>query len=126
MEPVSHASRIKQLKIHLQVEQYSPGIQRRYVYGAQRFLDFLETRSVSIEAAKTNHIEDFLRRELRMRRRQHRWVPRDVCLWRRQRSIPIHQLLRLVHGRWPIAPAPATPLEVFRCRIVRECDDLMR
>ena len=51
MEHVSHASRIEQLRMHLQTEQYTREVLQRCVNGAQRFLDFLVKKSVSIEAA---------------------------------------------------------------------------
>jgi integrase/recombinase XerD len=127
MELNSPSSCIEQLKSYLRTENFSHKTQRLYVSCVRRFLEFLETNSVSIEAANAQHIEDFLRRVLRMRRRKQRgWVPRNVCRWRREYTVPVRQLLRLVHGRWPIPSAPTTLVEVFQCEIVHGFDTWMR
>jgi integrase/recombinase XerD len=126
MEPISHASRIKQLRVDLQTKQYSLRVQGGHVCGALRFLEFLETRPVPIEAATASDVEEFLRREWRLRRKWLGSRSRNVRLWRNRHLAPVHHLLSLVHGCWPIPPAPATPLEIFQCGVVREYDDWMR
>ena len=60
------ASVIEKLNVHLKTERYAASIQRLYPPLAQRFLEYLESKSVAFETATTLDVEDFLRRELRI------------------------------------------------------------
>jgi integrase/recombinase XerD len=120
------ASPIEQLKAHLNAERYAAAIQQLYPALAQRFLDFLECKNVAIEAACPSEIEEFLRRELRLYRDRHGRAPRHPRQWRWKYTRPIHMALRLVHGRWPVASAPANALEAFQRDVVQAYDRWMQ
>ncbi len=123
----ANASRIEQLKAHLKAERYSDCIQQLYPALAQRFLNYLESKEVAIDDARPSNLDDFIRRELRLCRKRNGRVPVDARRWRwRWRyTRPIHMLLRVVHGRWPVAPAPATALEAFHRDVVHGYDTWM-
>jgi integrase/recombinase XerD len=121
-----NASRIEQLKTYLKAERYAASMPWRYPPLAQRFLDFLESKKVAIEAACPSDIEDFLRRELRLYRNRHGRAPRHPRQWRSQYTRPIHIVLRLVHGQWPVASAPASALEAFHRDVVQGYDKWMQ
>ncbi|MHB8348626.1 MAG: site-specific integrase [Acidiferrobacterales bacterium] len=125
LQSSANASRIEQLKAHLKAERYSAAIQRLYPPLAQRFLDYLDGKAVAIEAARPSNVDDFIRRELRLCRKRNYRVPRDPRRWRWHYTRPIHMILRLVHGRWPVVPAPATALEAFHRDLVRGYDTWM-
>jgi len=121
-----NASRIEQLKVHLESGRYAASMQRLYPPLARRFLDFLESKKVAIEAACHSHIEDFLRRELRLYRNRHGRAPRHPDQWCCRYTRPIRLLLRLVHGQWPVASAPASALEAFHRDVVQGYDRWMQ
>jgi hypothetical protein len=52
-------------KVELRTERYAAQIQRRYTWLAQRFLDYLESKTLAIETVRARELEDFLRWELR-------------------------------------------------------------
>lgn len=122
----SSASRIDQLEVHLRTNRYAPLIQRRYLCFAQRFVDYLERKSLSIEAVHVPELEEFLRWELRSWRSRRGRAPRNVVEWRRRYKSAIHMLLRLVHGHWPVVAAPATALEAFHRDLVQGYDAWMQ
>ena len=88
-------SLIEQLKAHLRAERYAAGIQRLYPALVQRFLNFLESKNVAIEAACLSDIEEFLRRELRLYRDRHERAPRHPRQLRWKYTRPIHMTLPL-------------------------------
>lgn len=126
IQSAGDASLVEQLKAHLVAERYAAAIQQLYPALAQRFLDFLESKNVAIEAACPSDIERFLQRELRVYRNRHGQLPRHPRQWRWRYTRPIHMALRLVHGRWPVAPAPANALEAFQREVVQVYDQWMQ
>ena len=122
----SNALRLEEFGIHLRTDRYAVAIQRRYLWLAQRFVDFLGRKSIAIEAAYTRELEDFLRWELRSWRRQHGRDPRNIVKWRRRYKTAIGAFLRLVHGHWPVTAAPATAMETFHRDLVQGYDTWMR
>jgi len=118
----SSASRIDQLEVHLRTNRYAVGIQRSYVWLAQQFVDYLETTAIAIETVRVPELEEFLRWELRRWRSRNGRAPRNLVEWRRRYKSAIHMLLRLTHGQWPVAAAPATVLEAFHRDLVQEYD----
>jgi site-specific recombinase XerD len=120
------ASVIEQLKVSLKAERYAPSIQQIYPALAQRFVDFLESKNLAIEVACSSDIEEFLRRELRLFQDRHGRAPRQSRQWCWRYTRPIHMALRLVHGRWPIASAPANALEAFHRDVVEAYDRWMQ
>jgi hypothetical protein len=80
----STASRLEEFEIHLRTDRYAAAIQRRYLWIAQRFVDYLARKCIAVEAAHAPECEDFLRWELRSWRRRHGRDPRNVFEWRRR------------------------------------------
>jgi len=121
----AHASLIEKLRLHLEAEGYSPSIQRWYPTLACHFLNYCDREHLSTEAVRPTHVTQFLRRQYRRFRLRHGQSPpfRKWC-WRYTGTV--HMLLRLVHGRWPIADLPATALEAFHRDIVRDYDTWLR
>jgi len=122
----SSASRIDQLEVHLRTNRYAAAIQRRYLWLAQRFVDYLERESLAIEAVHVPELEKFLRWELRRWRSRNGRAPRNLVEWRQRYKSAIHMFLRLVHGQWPVVDAPATILEAFHHDLIQGYDTWMR
>ena len=124
--PVSaNASLMEKLRLHLKAEGYAPSTQRWYPTLARHFLDYCDQERLSAEAIQPAQVTQFLRRRYQLFRRRHGESPpfRRWC-WRYTRVV--HMLLRLVHGRWPIANLPATALEAFHRDIVCGYDTWLR
>jgi integrase/recombinase XerD len=121
-----HALRIEQLRLHLRSEWYAPSIQRRYTWLARRYLDYLDSKSLAIEAVRTTMLEEFLRWELRNFRARHGRAPCHLQHWRSRHMSAVHMVLRVAHGHWPVAVAPATAVEAFHDELVRGYDTWMR
>jgi len=100
--------------------------QRRYLWIAQRFVDYLGKKCIAVEAAHAPECDDFLRWELRSWRKRHGRDPRNVFEWRRRNRTAMNVFLRLVHGRWPVVATPVTAIEAFHCDLVRGYDAWMR
>jgi site-specific recombinase XerD len=126
MQSSGNVSRIEQLKIHLRTERYTAAIQQRYLWIVQRFLDYLQSKALMIEAVREAHLAAFLRWELLSFRRRHGRAPRDVLRWRRRYTRALHMVLRLVHGQWPVVVEPATAREAFHCQVILGFDTWMR
>jgi integrase/recombinase XerD len=124
----SNASQIERLEVHLKTNRYAVAVQRRYLWLAQRLVDYLERKSVDIEAVRLPEaaLDEFLRWELRCWRSRHRREPRNLVEWRRRYKDAINMFLRLVHGDRPVAAAPATALEAFHVDVVQGYDVWMR
>jgi integrase/recombinase XerD len=118
--------RIEQLEAYLRAELYSEGIQRGYPTIARRFISYVASKSLSVEAVCEADIESFLQQEIRIYRKRHGCSPPNVHRWRQYCAKPVHLLLRLARGQWPPPPTPATALEVFHLDVVREYDNWMR
>lgn len=121
----AHISWIEQLKVHLRTERYSASVQRSYPSLAQRFLDYCDSKALAIGAVRTLDVEGFLRREHRMFRKRHGQAP-PLREWRSRYTGAVHMVLRLVHGRWPIAAAPTTAREAFHRDVVQDYDTWLR
>lgn len=117
----SSASLIERLRHHLKIEAYSPSIQRWYPTLARHFLDYCDGRRLSMDAVRSVHVAQFLRRQYRLFCQRHgQSLP--LSKWRHRYTGAVHMLLRLVHGRWPIAEPPATALEAFHRNVVQDYD----
>lgn len=116
---------IERLHIHLKAEGYSPSIQRWYPTLAGHLLDYCDSKALAIEAIRSAHLTDFLRRRHRLFSKRHGKSP-PFQQWRWRYTGAVHMLLRLVHGRWPIATPPATALEAFHRDIVQDYDAWLR
>jgi len=122
----SNASRIEQLEVHLTTNRYAAAIRRHYLWVAQQFVEFLESHSSAIEAVHVPDVDEFLRWELRQWHSRYQRAPRNLVEWRRRYKTAVNTFLRLVHGHWPVLPAPVTPLETFHRDMVEGYDTWMR
>jgi site-specific recombinase XerD len=122
---LAHASLIERLRLHLATEGYSSAIQRRYAALASHFLDYCARERLATEAVRPAQVTQFLRRRYRLSRRRSGESP-PFRQWRWQYTGAVHMLLRLVHGRWPVADAPATALGVFHHDVVQGYDTWLR
>lgn len=116
---------IEKLRTHLKTEGYCAGVQRGYPALARHLLDYCNVNALAIEAIRSPHIAQFLRRQYRLFGRRHRESP-PFNKWRWRYISAIHMLLRLVHGGWPVADLPATALEAFHRDLVRDYDSWLR
>jgi site-specific recombinase XerD len=116
----SNKSRIEQLEVHLKTNRYSAEIRRHYLWVAQRFVEYIESNSLTIEAVHVPEVNGFLQWELRNWHSRFGRSPRNLDEWRRRYKTAVNTFLRLVHGHWPVLPAPATPLEAFHRDMVEE------
>jgi site-specific recombinase XerD len=116
---------MEQLKDHLRVEGYSASVQRRYPSLARCFLDYCDGKALTIETVRALDVDEFLRREHRRFRKRHGEAP-PLHTWRWRYTGAVHMLLRLAHGKWPVAAAPATELEAFHRAVVEDYDMWLR
>ena len=77
-----------------------------YEFVVNRFLTFLQAQKIPVEAVKSVHVEAYRQPKLIAYRSRHGRPPADLQQWRRETTVPIHRLLRLVHGRWPPEASP--------------------
>jgi len=116
-----------QLKEHLKLQNYSSQPTQRRLTVASRFLEHLDRTAVPIEKAEPSNVALYLQKELELFRLRHGRAPRSSMEdWRRSHIAGIAILLRLVHGQWPPAPLPSTPLEEFHRDLCSEYDAWMR
>ena len=116
---------IERLRHHLKIELYSPSIQRSYPTLVRHFLDYCDSKRLSTEAVRSVHVTQFLRRQYQIFGRRHRQSP-PFSKWRHRYTGAVHMLLRVVHGRWPVAEPPATALEAFHRDVVQDYDTWLR
>ncbi len=116
---------IEKLRTHLKAEGYSARVQRWYPARARHLLDYCDGNALAIEAIRSAHVAQFLRRQYRLFRRRHRGSP-PFNEWRWRYTGAVHMLLRLVHGRWPVADPPATALDAFHRDVVQDYDTWLR
>ena len=121
----AHASLIERFRLHLKTEEYSPSIQRLYPNQVQHFLDYCNSGVLTIETVGSCHVEEFLRWQYQLFRKRHVQSP-PFQKWRWRYTSPVHLLLRLVHGRWPVPDPPATLIEAFHRGILRDYDTWLR
>jgi site-specific recombinase XerD len=124
-EVLAHACLIERLRSHLKAEGYSPSIQRCYPRLARHFLDYCDSKQLSPEAVRSTHIAEFLRRRYRLFCQRHATSP-PFREWRWRYTGAVHNLLRLVQGRWPVADPPTTTLEAVHRGIVLDYDTWLR
>jgi integrase/recombinase XerD len=122
----STPSRLEEFESHLRTGRYAAAIQRRYLWIAQRFVDYLGRKCIAVEAARAPECEDFLQWELRSWRRRHGRNPRNSFAWRRRCRTAMNVFLRLVHGHWPVIATPVTAIEAFHRDLAQGYDAWMR
>ena len=121
----AHVLLIERFRIYLKTEEYSPSVQRSYPTFAQHFLDYCDSKAMAIEAVGSCHVEEFLRRQYRLFCKRRAQSP-PFQRWRGRYTGPVHLLLRLLHGRWPIPDPPTTALETFHRDIVKDYEAWLR
>ncbi len=108
---------LTRLRAHLESARYTPKVADRYLAVASYFLRFLDKNHVPVESAQPDHVHAYLREALRVYRRTHGRRPPIEAGWRPSHTSGIHMLLRLVQGRWPPEPVPASPIQEFHAQL---------
>jgi site-specific recombinase XerD len=119
------SSLIDRFRTYLKAEAYSPSIQRSYPSLLRHFLDYCDSRALSMEGVGSCHVDEFLQWEYQRFRKRHAKSP-PFQEWRKRYTSPVRLLLRLVHGRWPVPSPPATAIEAFHRDIVQDYDAWLR
>jgi len=112
-------SLLSRLETHLKAQGYSHSTIDQYMAEDRRFLKYIAVRDIGIEGVKPLHVSEYLRCELRRYGRRYGHQPRSRTIWRQTRGSCVHMLLRIINGRWPPLPLPATPCDVLQQQI---CD----
>jgi integrase/recombinase XerD len=125
--PSSNDDLIETLLAHLRTERYSHRIQRWYPARARQLLEYCNRNALEIEAVRSVHITQFLRRRYRLyHKKWHGETSMPFQRWRHRYTGASNILLRLVHGRWPIPDPPSTAAGVFHRNLLRDCDAWLR
>lgn len=125
MSVPAHASLIDRFRAYLKTEAYSPSIQLSYPTLVQHFLNYCDSRALRMESVGSCDVDEFLRWEYQRFRKRHAQAP-PFQEWRKRYTSPVHLLLRLVHGRWPVPSPPVTAIEAFHHNIVQDYDAWLR
>jgi integrase/recombinase XerD len=126
IQTASTVSRLEEFAVHLRTERYAAAIQRRYLWLAQRWIDYLGRKCIAVEAVGAPELEDFLQWELQSWRRRHGRDPGNTVEWRRRYKTAINVFLRFVRGHWPVVAAPTTAIEAFHRDLVQGYDAWMQ
>jgi site-specific recombinase XerD len=124
--PSSTDDLIEKLLAHLKAEGYSHRIQRWYPARVRQLLKYCNSNALEIEAVRSAHITQFLRRHYRVFHKRHGELSTPFQKWRHRYTGAINMLLRLVHGRWPIPDPPSTALDAFHRDLVHNYDAWLR
>ncbi len=108
---------IAQLQDHLKTENYSRAVQRNYPTVVEHFLNFCDRENFVLEELYPEQVTKFLHEQYRLFQLRHSDPP-AFKKWCQRYTAPIHMLLRLVRGTWPIEAPPKTALEAFHRDIV--------
>lgn len=125
MSTSAHASLIEMLRNHMNAEEYSPSVQRCYPTLARHFLDYCDGAAVAVEAVREAQITKFLQMQYQLFTKRHGQSP-PFQKWSRRHTGAVRMLLRLVHGRWPVAAPPANALEEFHRDVVQDYETWLR
>ena len=117
---------IEKLLAHLKAEGYSLRIQQWYPARVRQLLEYCTGNALEIEAVRSVHITQFLRRHYRLFHKRHGEASTPFHKWRHRYTGAINMLLRLVHGRWPIPDPPITALETFHRDLMHDYDAWLR
>ena len=116
---------IEKLLAHLKAEGYSLRVQRWYPALVSHLLDYCNSNALAIDAIRSVHVTQFLRRRYRLFRKRHGESP-PFPRWCHRYTGAINMLLRLVHGAWPVPDPPSTALEAFHRDLVDSYDAWLR
>ena len=114
---------LTRLADHLKEERYGSCAPYRLLH-AKRFLDYLHSEKLTVHTVQPSDIAKYLDTLSARRKSDRKAVPSKST--RITHRSAIHLLLRLIHGRWPLAPIARCERERFRDRLVREYDAWMR
>ncbi|MGH7430116.1 MAG: hypothetical protein ACREJ4_17415, partial [Candidatus Methylomirabilaceae bacterium] len=103
---------IEKLRTHLKTEGYSLRVQQWYPALARHLLDYCKSKALAIEAVRSLHVAQFLRRQYRLFRNRHGESP-PFQKWRHRYTGAVNILLRLVHGGWPVPDPRVTRSKPF-------------
>ena len=119
------SSLIAQFQRHLKTENYSKAVQKQYPPLARCFLDYCEREQLTLDVVYPEHLTNFLQEQYQLFQ-QRRSASPAFQKWCWRYSAPIHMLLRMVRGTWPIDSPPSTTLEAFHRDIVNCYDTWLR
>ena len=114
---------LARLADHLKEERYGSCAPHRLLH-ARRFLDYLHRENLTVHTVQPPDVARYLNTLKARRRSDHKAVASKGM--RITYRSAIHLLLRLVHGRWPLAPIATCERERFRDRLLNEYNTWMR
>ncbi len=114
---------LERLTVHLREARYS-SCARSYEASARRFLDYLRKEALTVQTVQPCHVQTHLQALKRQRISRERARLSESRI--NQSRSAIHLLLRLVHGKWPLEPAPITDQELFHHEIINEYQSWMQ
>jgi site-specific recombinase XerD len=114
---------IARLEAHLREQRYSADACKRNLCVAQRFFTYMRRHQVDIEQARPVHVTAYLNYQLRRFRRCNGRNPKNFSAWYNWHRGGVQMLLRVVQGRWPPIPKPASQRETFHQQL---CESYLR
>jgi len=114
---------LARLADHLKEERYGSCAPYRLLH-AKRFLGYLHSENLTVHTVQPADVARYLNTLKARRRSDHRAVPSKSM--RITYRSAIHLLLRLVHGRWPLAPIATCERERFRDQLLSEYNSWMK
>lgn len=109
-----------QLTEHLERECPDRKTRLHYIHICRGFLAYWEARGTVLENVEARHVTTYCRYKLRLYRKRHHREPPNLQRGRLRIQIPIHRLLRLVHGYWPPESRPDPSVIAFRQHLIEE------
>src|SRR3977135_3193803 len=114
---------LARLADHLKEERYGSCAPYRLLH-AKRFLGYLHSENLTVHTVQLPDVARYLSTLKARRRSDHKAVPSKGM--RITYRSAIHLLLRLVHGRWPLAPIATCERERFRDQLLSEYNTWMK
>jgi site-specific recombinase XerD len=108
----------KRFSAHMAVACPCAETRGHYVWSAGQFLAYLQAQGIALEVVEPAHVEVYRQLKLSAYRKRHGRPPKDLSQWRWSLTIPIHRLLRLVHGHWPPPASPHPELERLQAALL--------
>ena len=110
------------IRFRQHLEQECPDRRTRlhYLHACGEFLAYWEDRGVRLEGIEANHVTTYCQDRLRAYRKRHGRLPENLHRWRLGTQVPIHRLLRLMHGYWPPESRPDPSVSAFRDHLIQE------
>ena len=115
---------LQQLAVHLEQEKYDSRVVQNYTAAVSRFLRHLQKNQLNVEHVQFSDIECYLR-ALRISRRYRKPHCRQSNGLRRLHRSAIHMLMRMLHGKCPIALPPSSDHECVQRLLIDGYDTWM-